>query len=201
MKLPILRGTYCQGFAACGKILTDALEVLDEIDRLSKNANVAEYAQDKTPMIMRSIWGGATGSHVHIDIIKKQSFSTKIAWKINAEHTAMLASMDFLIGKQVESNVFARFSVPAVRLSRHGVVAATFFEVNNGEFAIRLTAGEISFEDTPLQKIRWAISKDRLNYLIELTMVLNLEITEEYLHEIFEVVNSIFLTLVMTRRP
>jgi hypothetical protein len=158
-RLPDLDRIGCQGLTACGE-LVDADRML--VKWLSKQKEmVASFTPPnaKIKTYVHVMFGGKSGKHVHVDVVKATAFRDKKIPRTNARTGQTQDILGKFAGHKLDLGIAATFICDFNKLPENGLIRSASMTAKTGPVTIRQTRGTFTLSGTPLELISWSIRK------------------------------------------
>lgn len=194
ISIPALDNKYCRGMTICAKVKNPTKSLLKHIALNSAQEMTCVTSSARIPKLLRTIWGGSSESHVHIDLVKTSSAK----WQKSTTKKELEIALTPVMGFDMDMELYGSYWIPASLLPAEGIIHACFFEIDDKELGVQisLTSGEITIHAQSFtQKIHWLKQSEHLH--IELTSRHNDIFNQYYISKAALHLDTTFNTLVL----
>jgi hypothetical protein len=181
--LPEFKGSHCKVLTLCGQLKSADKDLTDWIRK--QKTLITSYEDARKKIFLRSMMGGKSGKHVHIDVAHPDWFQDEDAPKANQSLEAFQKRFEKVLGLEIAVKVVASFVVKASELPERGMVRSMAIETKTGDLTIKMTSGTYSLSGAPITGVRWWQVEDSDEFRIKIDAQRSVTIGENYLVDHF----------------
>jgi hypothetical protein len=196
IRLPAIEDPRCVLFIACAEIESRSTKVkalLKSNQQLHNRLKMGGH-----PYHFAATLGDREGGHFHIDFAALEYFKKKDFPKQTHTLDEIQEAIEPLVGQKATVRMEGRFEVQVTDLP--GTVREFLKTMSTpttiGGVKIRTTAGTLVVEGTPISTIKWWLRRDGEVILLELEGRTKVTISDSYLEELWQSVETTFGRLV-----
>lgn len=182
-KLPEFKGSHCRALMLCGQLQNAGKELTDWVKK--QKTLITSYEDARKVIFLRSMMGGKSGKHVHIDLAHPDSFEEEDAPKANQSLEFFQKRFEKVEGLEIAVKFVASFVVKASELPERGMVRSMAIETKTGDLKIKMTSGTYSLSGAPISGVRWSQVEDSDEFRIRIDGQRSVTIGENYLVDHF----------------
>jgi hypothetical protein len=183
IKLPEFKGSHWRLLTLCGQLRAGDKALMDWVKK--QKTLVTSYEEARKTVFLRSIMGGKSGKHVHIDVAHSDCFQDEDAPKVNQSVEAFQKQFDRIMGLEITVGFIASFAVKASELPERGMVRSMAIETKTGNLTIKMEGGRYSLSGAPINGVQWSRVEDSETFRIKIEAQRSLTVGESYLVDQF----------------
>jgi hypothetical protein len=186
LKLPTLGNSRCVVLTACGElkgINADLKKWMADQGRMS-----AVIGQGKERRYLRVYFGGNSGNHLHIDLLRPSMLLSKPEPTDSLKDA--LKKLERFVGLEVVASFEGKFEVKIADLPSGGIIRSLLLESKTGNVEITVSGAQFTITGAPISEIRWlALSDEKIGLSLEAEPV-KTTITEGYLVKALDILET-----------
>jgi hypothetical protein len=181
--LPEFKGSHCKILMLCGQLQAADKELTDWIKK--QKTLITTYEDARKKIFLRSMMGGKSGKHVHVDVAHPDWFQEEDAPKANQPLEAFQKRFERVQGSEIAVKIAASFIVKASELPERGMVRSMAIETKTGDLTIKMTSGTYSLSGAPITGVRWSKVEESDEFRIKIDAERTVKIGENYIIDQF----------------
>ncbi len=193
LRLPDFGDTGCVSLVVCGRALTKDEQIVAMLK--NRTVLVARSKVSNKPVIVRAI---LTPGHIHLEVDDgrlrahdKPKPTNKIS-EINEVVSRLEGA-----GIEIEALVDAYYPMSAEELP--SMIRALLGEFKQGNVSLKMVKGRLEVQGAPITAIDWHANRSQNKAVLDLELRKTVAVSDSYLVDLFEIVDSGFKALVQRR--
>ncbi len=189
--VPKVRITECRELGICAELKSDDKALLKWIEDQPVMMSRHKLADKQGYLAL--ILGGKDNRHAHVELTAESNFRRAPEPKFKTAE--IIKAFDRLLGQEVDATLWGIYFIKKQKTP--AIISSTFVQASDNGVTLKLSGATISVQGAPISKIEWRLTDDNDTVRIRLSVSKELKITESYIVDAQQLIESAFEAIVV----